>query len=330
MTVYKVIGRSEPNILCATDYLIGDMSDINYEFLLLNKPIILLSNEWLDENFPCLGMRISDASQIADALNTVENNDAFAESRKYFLRKAFAVTDASNADVALHTILSEAKVENPILALHHKNNIIFKSNLMPLRRSAEEIGVKVVQNQRLRSPNVINVAAHFNCLLDPIIAKNFCVHLDHGLKGEGTANVNISANDYIKNEFFPSVDLHLTAGEMGQTRTEMLLGPLKSRAKIGGYPKATSIIEDARDDKRRTILKFYGLNPSLPVVTYAPAGEESFEKPGGSLSKNVIRELKHLSKNAKCNVVVKLKYPFYFQRRFLSNMKKNLQRNIFQ
>ncbi len=47
--MFKIIHESYPNILSVTDILIGDMSDINYEFLLVNKPIILLSNEWLDK-----------------------------------------------------------------------------------------------------------------------------------------------------------------------------------------------------------------------------------------------------------------------------------------
>lgn len=323
--MFKIVGKSEPNILCITDYLIGDMSDINYEFLLLNRPILLLSNDWLDKNFPSLGLRISNVSGLSKALDKIICKDEFSEQRKKYLNQAFAVIDISNADVTLQTMLEASQIDNPILALHHKNNIIYKSNLLPLIDSARKLNLEVVENKRLDTSKVLNVGAHFGSLLDPVIAKNYCVHLDHGLKGEGTANVEISKRDYLKNNFFPSVDLHVTAGQMGQIRTEMLLGPMKSKAKIGGYPKATSIIKGACPSNRQNIFKAFGLNPGLPVITYAPAGNESFEKPGGSLNKNIVSELKNFEKLNDVNVVIKLKYPFFLQRTLLSSVRKKFK-----
>ena len=327
--MFKTIGKAEPNILCITDYLIGDMSDINYEFLLLNKPLLLLSNKWLKQNFPSLGCRIGDIGQLADVLGAINDHDEYTKQRKKYLDEAFAVTDASNADVALETILAASKIDKPILALHHRNNIIYKSNLVPLIAAAEKLGLDVVENIALRDPSVINVGAHFGCLLDPQISKNYCVHLDHGLKGVGTANVEISKRDYLKHNFFPSVDLHLTAGRMGQVRTEMLLGPMKARAMIGAYPKATEIINGANPSNREIMFKAFGLDPSLPVITYAPAGEESPEKPGGSLTKSVLKDLKNFEKTHNLNVVIKLKYPFYFQRKTLSSIKQRFKNVVF-
>jgi hypothetical protein len=326
--MFKIVGKSEPNILCITDYLIGDMSDINYEFLLLNRPILLLSNVWLDKNFPSLGLRISNVYGLSEALDKIIQKDEFSGQRKKYINQAFAVTDVSNADVTLQTMLSSSQIDNPILAIHHKNNIIYKSNLLPLINSARKLNIEVVENQRLDAPNVLNIGAHFGCLLDPVIAKNYCIHLDHGLKGEGTANVEISKRDYLKNNFFPSVNLHVTAGQMGQIRTEKLLGPMKGRAKIGAYPKATSIIEGASPRNRKDAFKAFGLNPDLPVITYAPAGEESYEKPGGSLSKSIISELKNFEKFNNVNVVIKFKYPFFLQRKLLSSVRKKFN-NVF-
>ena len=292
LNMIKTTGKAEPNILCITDYLIGDMSDINYEFLLLNKPLILLSNKWLSQNFPSLGCRINDIGQLADTLGVINDHDAYTKQRKKYLNEAFAVTDATNADVALEKILAVSQIDQPILALHHLNNILYKSNLMPLKTAAKKLGLDVVENKALRDTSVINVGAHFGSLLDPKISKNYCVHLDHGLKGLGTANVEISKRDYFKYNYFPSVNLHLTAGKMGQIRTEMLLGPMKDRAMIGAYPKATEIINGANPINREIIFTAFGLDSSLPVITYAPAGEESHEKPGGSLTKTVLKDLK--------------------------------------
>jgi hypothetical protein len=323
--MYKIIGTSEPNILSITDYLIGDMSDINYEFLLLDKPIILLSNDWLDVNFPNLGCRMKLICQLPEVVDSMSKCDNYNQERKKYLNEAFKVSDNSNSDVALDAILSISNIDNPIISLHHVNNMIYKSNLMPLKASAEKLGIAVLENAILDTPNVINVAAHFACLLHPKVAKNFCVHLDHGLKGVGTANVEISKRDYIKHNFFPSVNLHLTAGNMGQARTEMLLGPLKHRAIIGGYPKATSIINGATMRNREIICNTFDLDMSLPIITYASAGEGSSEKPGGSLSKDVLRALKTFEREHNFNVIIKLKYPYYFQRKLLSNIKNRFK-----
>ena len=58
----------------------------------------------------------------------------------------------------------------------------------------------------------------------------------------------------------------------------MLLGPMKDRAVIGVIQSNINI-EGANPDSRKDILSFYGLDPKLPVITYAPAGEKSLEKP---------------------------------------------------
>ena len=116
---------------------------------------------------------------------------------------------------------------------------------------------------------------------------------------------------------------------MGQIRTEMLLGPMKGRAMIGAYPKATEIINGANPSNREVMFTAFGLDPSLPVITYAPAGEGSLEKPGGSLTKSVLKDLKKFEKTHNFNVVIKLKYPFYFQRKTLSTIKQWFKNVVF-
>lgn len=46
---------------------------------------------------------------------------------------------------------------------------------------------------------------------------------------------------------------------------------------------------------------------SKPLITCAPTGEESYMKPGGSLSEEVIERLKEISERTNYNILVKLK-----------------------
>ncbi len=327
--MFRFVHKSSPSILPVTDILIGDMSDINYEFLLTDRPIILLSNNWLDKNFPDLGYRINSPLEIEDAIYKVNNKDTFSKNRADYKRQAFFIRNNTNSFKTLKKIISMSGIPYPKISIHHKNNEIYKSNLCPLIEAAKELGIDIYENNKSSAPDIIHIAAHFKALLNKDISNNFCVHLDHGLKGDGTANVEMSIKDYKKNNFFPSVDLHITAGEMGQKRTQMLLGPNKDRAVEGGYPKADEIINSNNQKNRLLICNEYGLDPNLPIITYASAGEESYEKPGGSLSKKTINELRKLSKNGKYNIIVKLKYKNYFIRRSLSSLKARIKKKSF-
>lgn len=324
--MFKVIDQSHPNILSVTDVLIGDMSDINYEFLLVNKPLILISNSWLDKNFPDLGERVSNIKDLELTLSNVIEKDSYEQNRLYYKNRAFFISSNTNSIETLKNIIKNSKIRNPILSIHHNNNEIYKSNLLPLKAAAQVLNIKVLENYRESSENIIHIAAHFSVLINnPNIINNYCVHLDHGLKGEGTANVDMSLADYKKNNFFPSVNLHVTAGPMGLERTKMLLGDNSERAVPGGYPKADDIINGNNNKNRLMICEKYKLDPKLPIITYASAGEESIEKPGGSLDKNIIKELKKIHNHGGYNIVIKLKYKNYFLRRKLSKFK-----NIFK
>ena len=67
----KQIASAEVKYLAATDILIGDMSDINYEFLLFDRPVILIANEWLYENFPDIGIKTNRKGLINSVVRSI-------------------------------------------------------------------------------------------------------------------------------------------------------------------------------------------------------------------------------------------------------------------
>lgn len=86
---YKIIGSAEPKYLAVTDILIGDMSNVNYEFLFYDRPIILLANDWLRENFPDIGIK-TDLYGLEEAIErSLKNPDEFKEPRKFWKRKNY-------------------------------------------------------------------------------------------------------------------------------------------------------------------------------------------------------------------------------------------------
>lgn len=54
---FREIGSAEAKYLAASDILIGDMSNTNYEFLLYDRPVILLANTWVWRYFPDIGLK---------------------------------------------------------------------------------------------------------------------------------------------------------------------------------------------------------------------------------------------------------------------------------
>ena len=84
---YKIIASAHPKYLSATDILIGDMSDLNYEFLLFNRPIILLANDWLRKNFPDLGIK-TNLEGLDDAIKrSISFPMEYENQRKYWLNQ---------------------------------------------------------------------------------------------------------------------------------------------------------------------------------------------------------------------------------------------------
>ena len=304
----RQIASPEVKYLAATDILIGDMSDINYEFLLFDRPIILLANPWLRANYPDIGIK----TNLVDLEKSIERShkypDEYSKQREHWLKQTIYKPFDNASKLILDIALEKSGFDDPLIVLLHGNNPLRKTNLIPLYEECVKNDIKVKLTSRLDEgdlPESIYIAAHFD---DLIFSKGFKVHLDHGLKGRGTANLEISIRDYKHNNYFPTIDLHITAGEEGFLRTtNLLLGPHKERAVIGGYPKSDMLLNANTIENRNEVCRELNFEPAKKIVTYAPAGPLCYEKPGGSLSFEVLRELKRISKTNDCNVLIKLK-----------------------
>lgn len=107
----------------------------------------------------------------------------------------------------------------------------------------------------------------------------------------------------------------------------MLLGPLKDRAVIAGYPKADDLLRLNTFGNRRAVCQELGFDENKPIITYAPSGEESYMKSGGSLSREVIAKLKEIASKNDYDILVKLKYPeLSFVTRVLKKLKREIQK----
>ena len=306
----KQISSADPKYLAATDILIGDMSDTNYEFLLFDRPIILLANQWLQENFPDIGIK-TDLAGLEDAIKrSLDNPVEYREQRGYWLEKTIYQPDGSSSKRCIDIMLEKSQVNNPNFVFIHGGDSVKRTNLEPMVREAKRRGITtnfVSSRKKNRGQSdAIYVAAH---VVDLNSSGGYKVHFDHGLKGRGTANVEASRKSYEQNAHFPLIDLHITAGEVGQKRTEMLLGPYSYRATIGGYPKADDLIRLNTKENKVSVYQELGFDISEPLITYAPAGKESYMKPSGSLSKVTIDKLTEIASRYDYNILIKLKYP---------------------
>ena len=307
---FKQLGSPNPKYLAATDILIGDMSDINNEFLLYDRPIILLANAWLRENFPDVGIK-TDLTGLEEAIKrSIDNPNEYKQQREHWLAKTIYKPDGSSSKRCIDMMLEKSQISNPRFVFIHGGDPVRKRNLEPMVQEAEKIGLEtsfVVSVGKNGGQNdTIYVAAH---VADLNIIGGYKVHFDHGLKGKGTANVDAARKDYKENGYFPLNDLHITAGEAGQERTQMLLGPYAERAVIAGYPKADTLLRLNTEENKKEICKELGFDAGKPLITYAPAGKETYGKPGGSLSSKVLDILSEAASQQNYNILIKLKYP---------------------
>ena len=305
---FKQIASPEAKYLAATDILIGDMSDINYEFLLYDRPLILLANEWIRENWPDIGLK-TDLKNLESAINrSIGNPKEYEDARKEWLHKTIFKPDGGSSSEILDIAIEKSGYTSPKVVILHGNSDVRKTNLLPLYEEAVKrklVTQLVIFPQRNGDNNTIYFAAHFE---DLNIEKGYKVHLDHGLKGKGAANVEMSTNDYKKHDYFPAIDLHITAGEIGNERTRNQLGPNADRAIVGGYPKADHLLKLNTVENRNEIFRELNFDLDKPLITYASAGPYSSAKPGGSFGFDIIEELKRISEINNVNVLVKRKY----------------------
>lgn len=305
----RQIESPEAKYLAATDILIADMSDINYEVLVYDRPIILLANEWLKMNFPDIGIKTSLDELGASIERSLTEPMEYQKERKVWLIKTIYKPFENASERVLKIAISKSRYKKPTIVIIHGDSDVRKTNLVPLYDEAmrQNIEAMFVSHPSLgvkEGNERIYIAAHFE---DLHIKGGYKVHLDHGLKGKGTANVEIAKKDYMKNHYFPLIDLHITAGEIGNERTKMLLGPNGNRAIIAGYPKADHLVALNTPENRADVFNELGFDNNKPLITYAPAGRENYEKPGGSFCPEVLEKLTSLSEEYNYNILVKLK-----------------------
>jgi len=311
---YKIIGSPNPKYLAATDVLIGDMSDINYEFLLFDRPIILLANKWLRKNFPDIGIK-TDLNNLEFAIErSIANPKEFSEKRRYWLNKTMYKPDSNSSSRVIDAILKYSKISNPFIILIHGNNEVLKTHLDSLYRVIKEKNIEVDYidffNSDLYSneSNLICISASNSLLKD--ILYGYRVHIDHGVKGLGTTDLNGLIKQYKNVNYFPMVDLHVTEGEVSYKKTKIILGPYSDRVIMVGYPKSDTLLDLGKKKVKISVCKELGFNPEKILVTYAPAGKYSYPfKQGASLTNKVIEKMYSIGNKSEYNILIKLKYP---------------------
>lgn len=307
---FKQIASPAPEYLAATDILIGDMSDTNYEFLLFDKPLILLANKWLTDNFPDIGIKVDLAGLEVAIKRSLDNPTEYHKQRDFWLHETIHQPDGQSSGRCIDIMMERAKISNPKFVFIYGGDSVRKTNLAPLFKEAYRRGLDasfVVSHRKTCGCNdTIYVAAH---VVDLNIIGGYKVHFDHGLKGKGTSRIETAFKYYKDNNYFPLSDLHITAGNIGQERTKMLLGSLNARAIIGGYPKADDLIRLNTIENKEKVYRKLGFDITKPLITYAPAGKLGYDKQGGSLRDEVIITLKEIAKHHNYNVLIKSKYP---------------------
>jgi hypothetical protein len=324
--MFKIIGSPHPKYLAATDILIGDMSNINYEFLLFDKPIILLANDWVEKVFPDIGPKVKLKNLEKEILNAIQYPNELSEDRKYWLSNTIEIGKKSATEKFIDLILDKSKFRRPEFHFITGGNSVRETNIKPLanevkKRSYDFSVVKKIKEINFsRKSNMVFVAAHFKDL--PSFNFGYKVHIDHDLKGIGSANLNYAIWDYKRNDYFPNIDLHIVAGKAGLLRTEKVLGPLADRIEIAGYPKGGDLLKLNTLENKQAVFKELDLDMDFPLVTYAPAGQYDFMKPGGSLNENVMKELEKLSRNNSFHILAKMKYKVDFKTKIKTILKK--------
>lgn len=307
--MFKIIGSANPKYLAATDLLIGDMSNTNYEFLLFDRPVVLLANNWLTKNFPDIGYKTNIKNLGSTIVESIEHPHEFQLSRKLWLNRTISITEEKASKRYLDIILQKAGIQKPTFILIHGGNSVRKTNLQPL---IEEISGREFPQHFIHCKDKIqdgkNIIIGAHCKDFHSKVPGYKVHIDHDLKGVATANLEYAIRDYKKHQYYPHIDLHIVAGKAGEKRTKLVLGPYADRTVVGGYPKGDHLLKLSTIDNKNLVYEELGFKKGIPLVSYAPAGPVNFMKPGGSLKSDVIDKLREISRNGKLNILIKGKY----------------------
>lgn len=308
----KITASPQMDYLAATDVLIGDMSSANYMFILMDKPVVLLANSWLRDNFPDIGIK-TDLQGLSDALErSIGHPGEFGENRKYWAVRTIHNPDGTSCRRILDTVLERAGMSTPRVFIIHGNDPVRRAYLDPLYAEAVQRNIEVAyvadfHREGKKADNLVCISAHN---ADLPLAGAFNAHVEHGSKGHGTSSMSYMIWQYrYEHDYYPHVDLHITEGEVGHETTKTLLGPNSDRAVMAGSTVADEVIRLNAPETKRRVCQELGLPTDRPLVTYLSAGDRGYKKPGGSLSSEVLDRLRGISAETGYNVLVKLKYP---------------------
>jgi CDP-glycerol glycerophosphotransferase (TagB/SpsB family) len=324
----KQIGSPDPKYLAATDILIGDMSDINYEFLIYDRPIILLANQWLRENFPDIGIK-TDLKSLKEAIkDSIEEPEKYTDQRKHWLSKTMYKPDGKSTIRVIDAIIKKSGIDNPFFLLLHGDNEVLKTHLNPLYKMIKKRGFRAdyvnyfKQKKYEGMNNLICISANNKFIKD--IPLGYKVHIDHGVKGIGTTDMDGLIKQYKDMDYLPNVNLHITEGEVSYEKTKKILGPNSDRAIMVGYPKADTLLELNIKENKLSVCRELGFDPERLIITYAPAGKYSYPfKQGASLSNRTLKLIYKIAKNSEYNFLIKLKVS---EKSFSAKIKEKLKK----
>ena len=239
--------------------------------------------------------------------------------------------DGNSSKRVIDAIINISKIKDPVFFLIHGDNEVIKTHLDPLYeeliKNEQEVKYINLFNETKYSPkeNYIFISANNTFIKD--IPYGFKTHIDHGVKGKGTTDLEGLMGQYKEKDYFPNVDLHITEGEVSYEKTKKCLSNLEDRALMVGYPKYDTLLELNNKEVKSLVCKELNFNPEKVLITYAPAGRYSYPfKQGASLSFNSIKKLKEIAKhNDNINILIKLKSSQpYFLKRLLNKVIRNL------
>ncbi len=308
----KRIGSPHPKYLAATDILISDMSNINYDFLIYNRPIVLLANKWVRDNFPDIGIK-TDLEGLEEAIRgSIDDPGKFEEQRKYWHKKTMHLPDGNSSSRILDLIIGRSGFSNPYILLIHGNNDVSRVHLEPLYDIIKQRGLPHDLTGLFREDTysgideLLCISTHNEVLSN--IKAGYKVHIDHSVKGKGVTDFEKLKEQYEKKGYYAGTDLQVTEGEVSYENTRGLMGPFKDRVIMAGYPKSDTLIKFNTGENKDRVHSELGFNKNKLLITYAPTGRYRAPfKLGASLSGEVLAKLREITVKNDYNMLIKLR-----------------------
>jgi CDP-glycerol glycerophosphotransferase (TagB/SpsB family) len=196
--------------------------------------------------------------------------------------------------------------------LIHGDNDVSIVHLEPVYEEIRRRGIKAefvssfVEEKYAKIPGLICISTH-NEILDKI-KFGYKVHIDHSVKGKGVTYFEGLADIYRARDYYKGTDLQITEGVESFENTKKLMGPLKERVVMAGYPKSDTLIKFNTGENKNNIYEELGFDIDKILITYAPTGKYRYPfKQGASLSGRVLKCLKDIAKKNNYNLLIKLR-----------------------